>query len=64
MKRGTVYTQEKTRWYEPQYDLIGGSYYTHTWGSLYVLSNKAASIISNMPEGSLRFFNNEGKLNN
>eukprot|EP00210_Caulerpa_lentillifera_P005805 g5551.t1 len=59
MKRGEVFTSERTRWYEPQYALLGKSYYTHCWGSIYVLSGRAANLITSIPEGNLRFFNNE-----
>lgn len=62
MKRGEVFTSESTRWYEPQFALLGRSYYTHCWGSIYVLSGRAANLISSIPEGNLRFLNNEGTL--
>ena len=53
------------RWFEPQHELIGGRhYFTHAWGSIYVLSDHAARTLAKVsavvPEG-LRFFNNEGK---
>ena len=56
----------KLRWYEPQHVLIGdNTYFTHAWGSIYVLSDHAARTLAQVsavvPEG-LRFFNNEGKL--
>lgn len=50
------------RWYEPQHALLGGEhYFTHAWGSIYVLSGTAAANIARMPEGALRFFANEGE---
>ena len=50
------------RWYEPQHAVLGGGhYFTHAWGSIYVLSGKAAANIARMPDGSLRFFANEGE---
>ena len=64
MKTGQVFRDPNLRWFEPQNSLIGGkSYFTHAWGSIYVLSSHAASILATLsaaaPEG-LRFFNNEG----
>lgn len=50
------------RWYEPQHAVLGGeTYFTHAWGSIYVLSGKTASMIAAMPLGSFRFFANEGE---
>jgi hypothetical protein len=65
MKTGSVFRDANLRWYEPQHALIGGkTYFTHAWGSIYVLSGHAAKTLalvsSVVPEG-LRFFNNEGK---
>lgn len=65
MKTGSVFRDAGLRWYEPQHSLIGGkNYFTHAWGSIYVLSGHAAKTLalvsSVVPEG-LRFFNNEGK---
>ena len=56
----------KLRWYEPQHALLGDQkYFTHAWGSVYVLSDHAASTLARVSEAvpdGLRFFNNEGKL--
>lgn len=66
MKTGTVFRDPYLRWYEPQHSLIGGeSYFTHAWGSIYVLSGHAAStlaLISSAAPTGLRFFSNEGEL--
>lgn len=64
MKTGQVFRDPHLRWFEPQNSLIGGkSYFTHAWGSVYVLSKHAASILATLssaaPQG-LRFFINEG----
>ncbi|GMH42893.1 hypothetical protein BSKO_10812 [Bryopsis sp. KO-2023] len=59
MKRGEVFKDPRQRWHEPQHPLIGDSYYTHTWGTTYAMSRRAAEMIAGMPNGSLRFFNNE-----
>ncbi len=65
MKTGTVFRDQHLRWYEPQHALIGGeSYFTHAWGSIYVLSGHAAktlALVSSAVPNGLRFFNNEGK---
>ena len=61
MKTGQIMKSPEWRWYEPQHAVLGGGhYFTHAWGSIYVLSGKAAANIARMPEGSLRFFANEG----
>lgn len=60
MKRGEVYRKPGMRWMEPQHPLLGDHYYTHVWGPAYVVSGRAASFLSSIPEGSLRFLNNEG----
>ncbi len=60
MKNGPVYSDEKYRWHERQWPLLGGNYFTHAWGTLYVLSGRIAQQISSIPDGSLRFFSNEG----
>ena len=62
MKTGQIMKSPEWRWYEPQHAVLGGGhYFTHAWGSIYVLSGKAAANIASMPEGSLRFFANEGE---
>lgn len=65
MKTGTVFRDQNLRWFEPQHALIGGeSYFTHAWGSIYVLSGHAAktlALVSSAVPNGLRFFNNEGK---
>lgn len=49
------------RWYEPQHEVLGSTtYFTHAWGSLYVVSGRIAAILSAVNPGTLRFFNNEG----
>lgn len=60
MKNGDVYSDPKYRWYEELWLLLGKTYFTHAWGTLYVLSKRAVMRISAMPDGALRFFNNEG----
>ena len=55
-------TSPEWRWYEPQHAVLGGKdYFTHAWGSIYVLSGKAASTIAQLPANSMRYFANEGK---
>jgi hypothetical protein len=61
MKRGQIFTNPNQRWYEPQHGLLGDSdYFTHTWGTIYVLSGRAAAWISGFNPGNMRYFNNEG----
>lgn len=61
MKTGAIFKDAQLRWYEPQHELLGGSmYFTHSWGSIYVLSGHIAQDIASIQEGRLRFFNNEG----
>ena len=60
MKNGPVFADRKYRWYERQWALLGDKYFTHAWGTLYVLSGRIAAQIASMPDGILRFFSNEG----
>ena len=62
MKNGPVYTDRKYRWFERQWPLLGDKYFTHAWGTLYVLSGRIAAQIGSIPDGTLRFFSNEGVL--
>ena len=62
MKNGPVYTDRKYHWFERQWPLLGDKYFTHAWGTLYVLSGRIAAQIGSIPDGSLRFFSNEGVL--
>ena len=62
MKNGPVYTDRKYRWFEHQWPLLGDKYFTHAWGTLYVLSGRIAAQIGSIPDGTLRFFSNEGVL--
>lgn len=60
MKQGEVFSDVSVKWYEPQHSLLGGHYFTHVWGSSYVVSGRAAAAITTLPVGLLRFFANEG----
>ena len=60
MKNGDVYSDPKYRWFERQWPLLGKTYFTHAWGTLYVVSGRAASSLAGLPIGALRFFTNEG----
>lgn len=60
MKTGAIMTDKKYRWYEPQHALLGSkSYFAHTWGSAYVLSGAAATLVTSLPMEQLRYFSNE-----
>ncbi|KAK9831532.1 hypothetical protein WJX81_006529 [Elliptochloris bilobata] len=59
MKNGPVFTDRRQRWFEPAHALLGAEYFTHAWGSMYVLSGRAAAAAATLPSGMLRFFNNE-----
>ena len=55
-------TSPEWRWYEPQHAVLGGKeYFTHAWGSIYVLSGSTALHLAQMPAGLMRFFANEGR---
>ena len=60
MKNGPVYSDRKYRWFERNWPLLGDKYFTHAWGTLYVLSGRIAAQIGSIPDGTLRFFSNEG----
>ena len=54
-------TSPEWRWYEPQHAVLGSKdYFTHAWGSIYVLSGRAALSIAQVSP-TLRYFANEGK---
>lgn len=59
MKQGAVFKDKSLRWFEPQHALLGDKYFTHTWGSAYVVSSGAVQAIVAVPPGRLRFFDNE-----
>ncbi|KAL6767917.1 hypothetical protein ACKKBF_B37090 [Auxenochlorella protothecoides x Auxenochlorella symbiontica] len=59
MKNGQVIKTPRYRWYEPSHALLGSQYFTHTWGSAYVVSRKAAALLTSLPAGSLRHLANE-----
>ncbi|EFN52007.1 hypothetical protein CHLNCDRAFT_10529, partial [Chlorella variabilis] len=60
MKTGQIIKSPRYRWYEPQHAVLGGaSYFTHAWGSVYVLSGRVALDLAAMRDGSLRHFANE-----
>lgn len=60
MKTGQIIKSPRYRWFEPQHVLLGGgSYFTHAWGSVYVLSGQVAADLAAVRDGSLRHFANE-----
>lgn len=59
MKRGPIFKTPNMKWYEPQHSLIGDNYFTHCWGTTYVLSGRAAAMIGGVNPQNLRFFANE-----
>lgn len=62
MKTGVVIKSPHQRWYEPQHAILGGpnsQYFTHAWGPVYAVSGRVAHLLTTLPPGSLRFFNNE-----
>lgn len=60
-KTGGIIKSPNYRWFEPQHALLGGaSYFSHAWGSAYVLSGRAAADLAAQRPGSLRQFANEG----
>ena len=62
MKTGPIQTDPHYRWHEPQHEVLGSAgYFTHAWGSLYIVSGRVAGYLASVPPGMLRFFANEGK---
>lgn len=59
MKRGDVLSDPKYRWYEPAHQYLGTAYFTHAWGSAYVLSHRAALALASIPRGTFRQLANE-----
>lgn len=57
-----MFSDKSLRWFEPQHSLLAKHYFTHVWGSSYVVSGRAAGAITILPVGLLRFFANEGIL--
>ena len=54
-------TNQQQRWYEPQHVVLGSStYFTHAWGSIYVVSGQVAYDIARIRQGRLRYLANEG----
>eukprot|EP01025_Chloroclados_australasicus_P023180 TRINITY_DN23582_c0_g1_i6.p2 TRINITY_DN23582_c0_g1~~TRINITY_DN23582_c0_g1_i6.p2 ORF type:complete len:147 (-),score=11.52 TRINITY_DN23582_c0_g1_i6:512-952(-) len=50
---------KRVRFYSRSCTTSCKDYFTHAWGSIYVLSNKASKLIVSVPEESLRHFSNE-----
>ncbi|KAK9828752.1 hypothetical protein WJX72_001925 [[Myrmecia] bisecta] len=60
MKTGDIVTSPEWRWFEPQHQMLGSkSYFTHAWGSIYVVSGAVAEDLASRRPGSLRQFTNE-----
>lgn len=59
MKNGPIFTSNVYRWYEPQHALLGNTYFTHCWGTIYALSGRAASMLCSLDPRTLRYFANE-----
>lgn len=60
MKTGAIQADKRYKWYEEQHALLGdNTYFAHSWGSMYVLSHKAAKTISEIDEHALRYLANE-----
>ncbi|KAK2077461.1 hypothetical protein QBZ16_004306 [Prototheca wickerhamii] len=59
MKGGQVLKSPRYRWYEPNHALLGPEYFTHTWGSAYVLSREIVEALLFVPPRHLRRLANE-----
>ncbi|CAN6443819.1 unnamed protein product [Victoria cruziana] len=59
MKRGSVFTDPKLKWYEPLSHLIGSEYFLHAYGPIYALSVEVVASLAALPNNSLRMFSNE-----
>lgn len=59
MKKGSVITNAKKKWYEKSADVIGSEYFLHAYGPIYVLSAGVVASLAVARNNSLRMFNNE-----
>ena len=60
MKTGDIQRDPAFKWYEPQHAVLGdASYFAHTWGSLYILSQKAVEGMTSIDAYMLRHLANE-----
>ncbi|XP_019464903.1 PREDICTED: probable beta-1,3-galactosyltransferase 14 [Lupinus angustifolius] len=59
MKKGSVFTDPKFKWYEPLSYLLGQEYFLHAYGPLYVLSADVVSSLVALRNDSFRMFSNE-----
>lgn len=60
MKTGAIQTDKQYKWYEEQHAVLGdNTYFTHTWGSMYVLSNRAVRSMLQIKKENLRYLANE-----
>ncbi|KAK9803488.1 hypothetical protein WJX73_007726 [Symbiochloris irregularis] len=60
MKTGQIMKDARYRWHEPQHEVLGSAtYFTHTWGSFYILSGRIAGVLATIQPGTLRYFANE-----
>ncbi|XP_074319316.1 putative beta-1,3-galactosyltransferase 13 [Silene latifolia] len=59
MKKGSVFTDPKLKWYEPLSDLLGKEYFLHAYGPIYALSAKVVRSLVAIRNDSFRMFSNE-----
>ncbi|KAF3793327.1 putative beta-1-3-galactosyltransferase 12 [Nymphaea thermarum] len=59
MKKGSVVTDPKMKWYEPAGHLLGKEYFYHAYGPLYALSAEVVAALANTRNDSLRIFSHE-----
>mmetsp|Transcript_32938 Transcript_32938/g.85415 ORF Transcript_32938/g.85415 Transcript_32938/m.85415 type:complete len:404 (-) Transcript_32938:97-1308(-) len=44
------------KWFEPNAELLGRTYFTYPAGPTYGVSQRAAALVSSLPDGALRFY--------
>uniref|UniRef100_A0A2P2KAT0 Hexosyltransferase n=2 Tax=Rhizophora mucronata TaxID=61149 RepID=A0A2P2KAT0_RHIMU len=59
MKKGSVFTDPKLKWYEPLSYLLGKEYFLHAYGPLYALSADVVASLVALRNDSIRMFSNE-----
>lgn len=60
MKTGPIQADKHYKWYEKEHALLGdNTYFAHTWGSMYVLSQRAVRAMLQITKSNLRYLANE-----
>ncbi|KAL6754243.1 galactosyltransferase-domain-containing protein [Haematococcus lacustris] len=59
MKHGVVWTEQQSRWGEPQHLLLGPRYFIHAYGSAYAVAGQVVREVLGPAAASLRLLANE-----